>query len=99
VTSRGNQRRAIFSDDADRRTSLDILAQSAQIYTVEIHAHILMTNHFHLVVGTLQGNLSRFMQRFITAYAAYDNRRHRGLAAIFSRAVTRLSWWRRTATV
>jgi REP element-mobilizing transposase RayT len=78
---------------------LDILAQSAQIYTVEIHAYVMMTNHFHLVVGTPQGNLSRFMQRFNTAYAVYDNRRHRGLAAIFSRALKRPSWWRRTATV
>ncbi len=37
VTSRGNERRDIFSDDADRSRLLDILAESASIYGAEIH--------------------------------------------------------------
>lgn len=76
VTSRGNERRDIFSDDADRGQFLDILAQSAEIYGIEIHAYVLMTNHFHLVVRTPQANLNRFMQRFNTTYTVYFNRRH-----------------------
>jgi len=35
-----------------------------------------MANHFHLVVETPAGNLSRFMQSLSTAYTVYFNRRH-----------------------
>ena len=76
VTSRGNERRDIFSDDADRCRWLEILGESASIYGVEIHAYVLMSNHFHLVVHTPQANLNRFMQRFNTTYTVYFNRRH-----------------------
>ena len=76
VTSRGNERRDIFSDDTDRGQLLEILAESASIYGAEIHAYVLMSNHFHLVVHTPQANLNRLMQRFNTAYTVYFNRRH-----------------------
>jgi REP element-mobilizing transposase RayT len=76
VTSRGNERRDIFSDDTDRGRFLEILADSAAIYGTQIHAYVLMTNHFHLVVHTPQANLSRFMQRFNTTYTVYFNRRY-----------------------
>jgi REP element-mobilizing transposase RayT len=64
VTSRGNERREIFCDDADRGRFLGILAESAAIYGVETHTYVLMTNHFHLVAHTPRANLNRFMQRF-----------------------------------
>jgi len=76
VTSRGNEGRHIFADDADRRRFLNILAQSAVLYGIEVHTYVLMTNHFHLVLHTPQANLSRFMQRFNTTYTVYFNRRH-----------------------
>jgi REP element-mobilizing transposase RayT len=55
---------------------LEILAESASVYGAEIHAYVLMSNHFHLVVHTPQANLNRFMQRFNTTYTVYFNRRH-----------------------
>lgn len=76
LTCRGNEGRSIFGADADRCRFLAILAQSAAIYQVEIHAYVLMSDHFHLVVHTPQANLNRFMQRFNTTYTVYFNRRH-----------------------
>ena len=77
VTCRGNERRAIFSDDRDRSQFLEILFTTRDIYRIEVHAYVLMENHFHLVVMTPEGNLHGFMQRFNTAYTVYYNRRHR----------------------
>jgi hypothetical protein len=37
---------------------------------------MLLSNHFHFLLRTLEANLSRFMQRFNTAYTAYYNLRH-----------------------
>ena len=77
VTIRGNERRAIFSTDADRERFVGSLAESVDRYDVRLYLYCLMLNHAHFVVETPRGNLSRFMQRFQTAYAVYYNRRHR----------------------
>ena len=45
VTCRGNERSAIFRDDRDRESFLDILIQSKQVYSVRLFAYVLMENH------------------------------------------------------
>ena len=35
-----------------------------------------MSNHFHLVIETPRGNLSRFMQKVLTGFTVYFNCRH-----------------------
>jgi REP element-mobilizing transposase RayT len=77
VTCRGNERREIFADDRDRKRFLEILAESKEIYGVEVHGYVVMANHFHLMVMTPEANLQKFMQRFNTSYTVYFNRRHR----------------------
>ncbi len=42
-----------------------------------LYAFVLMDNHFHLLVRTPRANLSRFMQRLLTAYALYVRFKHR----------------------
>jgi REP element-mobilizing transposase RayT len=37
VTSRGNERKDIFSDDGDRARFLDILRQSVETYQIKLH--------------------------------------------------------------
>ena len=76
VTSRGNDRRAIFHDDRDRMRFLENLNQSAELYRVRVYLYCLMLNHIHLVVETPLGNLDRFMGSLLTGYTVYFNRRH-----------------------
>jgi len=76
VTCRGNDRRNIFSSDADRSAFLDLLGRSADIYQAEILAYVLMNNHFHLMVKTPRGNLRELMRHFNISYTAWFNRRH-----------------------
>ena len=77
VTSRGNERNVIFKDDNDRIKFIIILKKSLEIFKVQLHGYVLMDNHFHLILNTPLGNLSRFGQRFNTAYTVYYNRRHK----------------------
>lgn len=77
VTCRGNERREIFAVDFDREKFLKILAVSIEQYNVELHAYVLMRNHFHLVVKTREANLQKFMQRFNTSYTVYYNNKHK----------------------
>jgi REP element-mobilizing transposase RayT len=76
VTSRGNERKDLFQDDADREMMRRKLAASLRRCQVRLYAYVLMRNHLHLLVETPQANLSRFMQHFSTAYTVYYNRRH-----------------------
>jgi len=76
VTCRGNERRNIFRGDSDRVRFLEILTDTSDLYVVEVHAYVLMDNHFHVVVMTHEPNLHKFMQRFNTTYTVYFNRRH-----------------------
>jgi putative transposase len=77
VTIRGNERKALFQTDADRERFMHALADSIERYDVRLYLYCLMLNHAHFVIETPRANLSRFMQRFQTAYTVYFNRRHR----------------------
>jgi REP element-mobilizing transposase RayT len=76
VTSRGNARGSIFSDDADRKAFLDVLAHVVEIFRWELHAYVLMGNHYHLLVATPEPNLSRGMRQVNGIYTQRFNRRH-----------------------
>ena len=77
LTHRGNERKAIFRDDTDRKQFLALLAQSIEIYDVILHSYVLMSNHFHLLAETPLGNLSEFMRHFNITYTYYFNRRYK----------------------
>jgi hypothetical protein len=46
-----------------------------EIFDVRVHAYVLMSNHFHLIVETPKANLSEFMRQFNISYTADYNRR------------------------
>lgn len=50
VIQRGNNRQAIFVSKTDYQTLLDLLIENANKFDVAVHAYVLMSNHFHLLV-------------------------------------------------
>ncbi len=76
LTARGDRREAIYEDDADRQSFLDVLAEVVERYNWVCHAFCLMTNHYHLVVETVEGNLSQGMRHLNGVYTQASNRRH-----------------------
>jgi REP element-mobilizing transposase RayT len=76
VTARGNDRRAIFADDADCSPFLIVLASVVVRYRVRCHAYCLMGNHYHLLLETPEGNLSVAMRQLNGVYTQRFNRRH-----------------------
>lgn len=83
VTSRGNERRNIFLDDADRRKFLGILEEYYDRYGMLIHCYVLMGNHYHLVVETPQGNLIKLMHGINSRYTGYFNRKYTRVGHLF----------------
>ncbi|MSP38279.1 MAG: addiction module toxin RelE [Deltaproteobacteria bacterium] len=83
VTSRGNDRKAIYKDDADRELFLNTLAQVNERFHWICHAYCLMNNHYHLVIETPDGNLSKGMRQLNGVYTQAFNKRHRRAGHIF----------------
>ena len=45
VTSRGNERKAIFRDDEDREKFLELLGRAVGDFHLRVHGYVLMSNH------------------------------------------------------
>ena len=76
VTSRGDRREPIYRDDADRVTQLAVLAEATSRFDASVLAYCLMGNHYHLVLCTRSGALSRLMRHLNGVYTQAFNRRH-----------------------
>ena len=83
VTSRGDRREPIFEDDLDRDAFLTTLAQATARFDAAVLAYCLMDNHYHLVIHTRRGNLSRLMQQLNGIYTQTYNRRHNKVGHLF----------------
>ena len=83
VVARGHERRAIFRDDRDRQRFLEVLAEGTERFRLQLHAYVLMDNHYHLLVETREPNLSRAMQWLGVSYSVWFNRRHRRVGHLF----------------
>jgi REP element-mobilizing transposase RayT len=57
VTARGNERKPIFRDDADRRHFLEAVAEMVRRFRVCLHCFVLMDNHYHLLLELREPNL------------------------------------------
>lgn len=77
VVQRGNNRQSIFSSNADFEMLLDLLGQFARKFDVAIHAYVLMTNHFHLLLTPQsETGLPQLMQALGRSYVRYFNDTH-----------------------
>ena len=84
VLNRGDRREPIFKDDADRQRFVETLGEACAKTGWQVHAYVLMPNHFHLVVETPQPNLVAGMKWFLGTYTSRFNRRHKLFGHLFS---------------
>ena len=68
VTSRGNDKKDIFRSIKDREKFLSYLSSASERHGAIFHAYCLMSNHFHLMIETPEGNLSRIMKHINGSY-------------------------------
>ena len=83
VTSRGDNRGTIYWDDSDRRRWLEILGNVCERKNWVCHSYCQMTNHYHIVIETPEGNLSKCMRELNGVYAQWLNRRHSRVGHVF----------------
>lgn len=83
VLSRGNEKATVFLSDDDRTAFIRTLAKASSRYNLVCHAYCLMENHYHLLVETPDGNLSRGMHYLNGVYTQKFNGMHKRVGHLF----------------
>jgi putative transposase len=83
ITGRGNERRDIVRDDADRQLLLDLVAEAVGRFRWNLYQYVLMTNHYHFVIHLTAATLSSGMKWLNSGYAQAFNRRHERVGHLF----------------
>ena len=83
VMNRGRGRQAIFHDEEYFNAFLNTLAEAHQRFGLEVHAYCLMSNHYHLLLKTPEGNLQRAMRHVGGLYTQRYNRLKRTDGPLF----------------
>jgi len=76
VMNRGRRGEDIFSGPEDFAAFVALLKESAEQWHVRVGAYSLLPNHYHILLQTPLGNLSRFMRHLNGVYTQRYNRAH-----------------------
>jgi len=83
VMNRGRGRRDIFHGKNYFEEFLICLAEAHMRFGLEVHAYCLMGNHYHLLLKTPQGNISRCMRHINGVYTQRYNRLRKTDGSLF----------------
>ena len=83
VMIRGNGKRNLFFDDADRYKFLNILQEKNKDKKYALYGYCLMENHVHFIIFEGSDDLSRIMKRINTSYAYYFNKKYQRVGHVF----------------
>ena len=83
IITRGNDRQEIFHSVADHQKFLSLLVLQKQRTPFFLYAYCLMTNHVHLLIERQADTVGRIMQRVLTGYSQYYNRRYKRVGHVF----------------
>jgi hypothetical protein len=74
VMNRGLARRTMFEYREDTRAFLATLAREVHSGRIRVHAYVLLSTHFHLLVESVEGRLSESLRLIESPYARRFNR-------------------------
>ncbi len=83
VTSRGDGRDDIFLADEDRTLWLDVLGHVCERFNWVVHAYCQMGKHYHILIETPDGNLSKGMRQLNGVYTQRFNQSHNRVGHVF----------------
>ena len=76
LTRRTIERRFLLNPDPQTaRTLLFLMAIYCEKYGIKLHAFVFMSNHVHLIVTDMRGNLPEFTRDFYSSVARVMNKK------------------------
>ena len=76
IVNRGVERRVVFKEASDYEHFEALMCNSLKSHGITLHNYCLMPNHYHLLIETSTGNLSKFMRQLNMNYAIYFNKKY-----------------------
>ena len=83
ITARGDRQDKIYRSDNDRLTWLSLLGETCERFNFSVRAYCQMTNHFHILLETANGQLGRGMCHLNGKFSRYFNRTHGLVGHVF----------------
>jgi REP element-mobilizing transposase RayT len=81
--NRGRRREKIFSSPEDYELFIAVLGEAVEMWNLKIAAYCLMSNHYHLLLHTPDGNISCCMRHINGVYTQRYNRLHKKDGQLF----------------
>ena len=76
VMNRGRRGDLIFKNKGDYHAFIDLLRDCTEMWNIRVVAYCLMGTHYHILLQTPDGNLSRCMRHINGVYTQNFNRSH-----------------------
>lgn len=93
ITSRGDGQENIYLSNMDMEMFLAIFATTCERYHWYCYAYCLMHNHYHLLIETPLGNLSKGMQHLNGIYTQQFNKKHQRVVLSLFALLIQIALW------
>jgi putative transposase len=74
IMNRGRRGESVFLEAGSYTAFVDLIKETAEMWKVRVAAYCLLPNHYHLLIQTPEGNLSRCMRHLDGVYTQRFNR-------------------------
>ena len=83
VTSRGNERKKIFTTRRDYEKFKEYVSEAKKRFGFVLHCYVLMSNHYHMLIETPNKNLQIIMHHINSSYSTYTNTKRKRCGHLF----------------
>lgn len=83
VIARGNNKEYIFNESVDKGFFIKQLKQSIEGMNYRIYGYVLMDNHYHILIQTMDKKLQEIMHQINNKYSKYFNAKYKRVGHVF----------------
>lgn len=83
VIARGNNKEYIFKESIDKGYFIKQMKESGITMGYRIYGYVLMDNHYHIIIQTLDKKLQEIMHQINNKYSKYFNSKYKRVGHVF----------------
>jgi REP element-mobilizing transposase RayT len=83
VIARGNNKEFIFLDEKDKGYFISVLKKDTITMGCKVYGYVLMSNHYHIIMQTLDKKLQEIMHKINNKYSKYFNLKYERVGHVF----------------
>lgn len=83
VIARGNNKEYIFKESIDKGYFIKQLKECTTVMGYKVYGYVLMDNHYHIIIQTLDKKLQEIMHQINNKYSKYFNGKYKRVGHVF----------------